>query len=75
MAKKPKILIDGMFEGRYVKAWKEVRGRNAEIVVQIWNKENCEGEPDGDWGMPGVLGLSSSISTAMSQTPVETTPS
>jgi hypothetical protein len=41
----------------YVRAWKEGKGRNAEICVQVWKGKTCpEGEPDGDWGDAGCPG-------------------
>jgi hypothetical protein len=67
--KKPKkYLFDGLKGGRYVRTWKEGRG-HGEYMVQIWNKTTPEGEPDGDWAMPGVIGLEGSIDQAMLQTP------
>lgn len=66
---KHRIEFDQLNQGRWVRAWREGRGRNAEIVVQIWNSGKPEGEPDGDWGMPAILGLSTAIAQAEVQTP------
>lgn len=52
----------------YVKAWKEGRGRNAEVMVQVWKSGKPEGEPDGDWAMPGVLPVDVAVSQALLQT-------
>lgn len=65
--KRQRYLIDGLHEGRYVRAWKEGRG-HGEYIVQVWNGRSTEGEPDGDWVMPGILGLSASVSQAILQT-------
>lgn len=66
-----RYLFDGIRAGRWVRAWREGRGRNAEIVVQIWNIGQPEGEPDGDWGMPPLLGIELAITQACLQTPTE----
>jgi hypothetical protein len=67
--KPPKYLFDGETKGHYVRAWREGTGRNAEIVVQVWkDKTTPDGEPDGDWGMPKVLGVDFSIKQAIAQT-------
>lgn len=64
MAKSPKILINENYEGRWVKCWKEKR----EWVVQIWNSGEPKGEPDGDWAMPGIIGMTAAIDQAIRQT-------
>jgi hypothetical protein len=67
--KKPKYKFDGKYNAHYVRAWKEGRGRDAEIAVQVWwAKDKPEGEPDGDWGMPGVLPVSAAIAQAVLNT-------
>lgn len=56
-------------KNHYVRAWKEGRGRNAEIMVQVWYaKDKPEGEPDGDWAMPGMLPLLTAIGQAILNT-------
>jgi hypothetical protein len=62
--KKQQFLVDELRNGRWVRAFKERR----EIVVQVWNSGKPEGEPDGDWAMPGVLGVEVSVAQAISQT-------
>ena len=69
MAKRKRYLLDGMREGRYVRAWKEGRGHRGEVMVQVWNSGKPEGEPDGDWAMPGILPVGACISQAILQTP------
>lgn len=66
--KKPKYLHDGARDGIYVRAWSEGRGRDKEIVVQVWWKPKPEGEPDGDWGMPGSLPVAAAVEQAILQT-------
>lgn len=66
---KKRYLVDEVQDGRYVRAWKEGRGRNQEVVVQIWNSGKPEGDPDGEWGMPGILGVPACVSQALKQTP------
>lgn len=66
MAKKPKYIFDGIRDGVYVRAWKEGRG-HGEIVVQVWKSGKPDGEPDGDWGMPGIIG-DAAIDQAVLQT-------
>lgn len=76
--KKPKYIHDGIRlfrkEGSpdrtdYVRAWQEGRGRNAEIVVQVWiGKDKPDGEPDGDWAMPAILGVPAAVAQAVVQT-------
>ncbi len=66
MAKRaPRILVEGIVLDKYVKAWKEGR----DYAVQVWHNKTGEGEPDGDWGMPSILGLSGSIEQSIIQTP------
>jgi len=77
--KKPNYVHDGvrLFQQQgqpdrkdYVRAWQEGRGRNADIIVQVWvGKDKPEGEPEGDWAMPGVLGIPACIAQAVVQTP------
>jgi hypothetical protein len=64
--KKPRLLVDGYQteESVYVRAWKEGR----EYAVQVWKGETPTGEPAGDWGMPGALGLAASVAQAIKQT-------
>lgn len=52
----------------YVRAWKEGKGRDREIAVQVWNSGKPEGEPEGDWGMPGILPVTAAIEQAILQT-------
>lgn len=56
-------------DGRHIRYWTEGRGRNAETIVLIWNSGKPEGDPDGDWAMPGVLGENACINQALLQTP------
>ena len=65
----PKFLLNCVRNGRWVRVWRDGRGRNSEIVVQIWNRAEPVGEPDGDWAMPGVLGVSAAVAQAELQTP------
>lgn len=67
--KKPRYLVNGSIGGRFVRAWSEGRGREAEIIVQIWNSGKPEGEPDGDWAMPKLLGETACVNQALAQTP------
>jgi hypothetical protein len=69
--KQPRYLWNSVFEGRYVRAWREGRGRNADIVVQVWNGTEPDGEPACDWAMPGRLPLDAAIAQASIQTPKE----
>ena len=70
--KKPKYTYNSkVSDGRWVRAWSEGKGRNKEFMVQVWNNGTGEGEPDGDWAMPGILGLSTSIAQAVIQTEVK----
>ncbi len=58
MPKKPKYIYDRVHEkGCYVRAWKEGRGRDRGVAVQVWWSGKPEGEPDGDWVMPPSLGM------------------
>lgn len=53
----------------YIRAWKEGRGRSAEVLVQVWlDKCRAEGEPDGDWAMPALLGEIACVQQAVLQT-------
>lgn len=68
-AKPPKLLVDTARGAHYIQAYKEGKGRNAEYVVKVWkNKATPDGEPDGDWAMPSVLGVEVSIAQAIVQT-------
>lgn len=51
MDKKPKYICDEVRHGAYVRAWKEGRGRRAEIIVQVWRSGKPEGKPAGDWAI------------------------
>ena len=66
--KKVKYLYDEMKDGIYARAWREGRGRNSEIIVHVWWKPKPEGEPDGDWGMPGMLPVSAAVDQAILNT-------
>lgn len=63
--KSPKLLVDEIRTGRYVRAWKQGRS----YVVQVWNGEKPDGDPVGDWEMPGVLGLDGAVFQALIQSP------
>lgn len=63
--KKPQT---GVVRGRYYEATKEGRGRDAEIAVQVWKGDKKEGEPVGDWGMPGILPMHAAIDQAVLNT-------
>lgn len=65
---KRKYLQDGVYHGFYVRAWREGRGRNSEIMVQVWLTQSSEGEPAGDWAMPGVLPLAAAMDQAILNT-------
>ena len=62
-----KKALTGVIRGRYYEAFKEGRGRNAEIVVKVWATDKKEGEPKDEWGMPAVLGFGASIDQAVLQ--------
>lgn len=65
MAKKIRYLVDEPRGGNYVRAFKERRN----IIVQVWlNKSEATGDPDGDWEMPGALGLDVAFAEAVAQT-------
>jgi hypothetical protein len=66
--KSKRYLFDHEYDGRYVRAWSDGKGRHREIVVQVWNSGKPEGEPDGEWGMPPEIGVASCISCAVAQT-------
>lgn len=76
MSDKPKkYQHDGLYtyDGKtvYVRAWKEGKGRNAEIAVQVWFKHingKPVGDPEGDWGMPGTLPVTAAIEQSILQT-------
>lgn len=48
----------------FVRMWKQRRDFN----VQVWLSGTPEGEPDGDWEMPGVLGPTTCMEQAILQT-------
>lgn len=65
MAKATRYLIDEARGANYVRAFKERR----DIVVQVWiGRAEPVSEPDGDWSMPGRLGLGLAVEAAVSQT-------
>lgn len=65
MAKKTMYLIDEARGGNYVRAFRERR----DFVVQVWlNRADPVSEPDGDWSMPGRLGLELAVEQAAFQT-------
>ena len=66
--KKPKYLWNAPHAGCFVRAWAESRGRNKEYAIQVWMSGKPEGEPDGDWGMPGFLPLDAAIDQAILNT-------
>ena len=78
MPKKIRYVFDGVRVHRredeadrsdYVRAWSEGKGRNKETAVQVWKgKIKPEGDPDGDWAMPGVLSVDTAIAQAVVQT-------
>lgn len=65
----PRYVCDGVEKlrnrKRYVRAWREGR----DWVIQLWEGTKPEGEPRGDWSMPGELPLSTAIAQADLQTP------
>lgn len=66
MAKKVRYLWDGPRGKDYVRAFYEQRSG---VAVQVWKgRKKPDGEPDGDWLMPRVLGLSTCIDQAVAQT-------
>lgn len=72
--KAKKFAFEGVypFDGRkpYIQAWREGRGRNAEIVVQVWNSGVPVGMSDDEWGMPGCLSIAAAIEQSILQTKV-----
>jgi hypothetical protein len=66
--KKTRYAFDGVYKGCYVRAWAEGKGRNKEIMVQVWKSGKAEGEPDGDWAMPGILPVTPAMDQAILQT-------
>lgn len=65
MAKTIRYLVNEARGGNYVRVFKERRN----FVVQVWlGKSEATGEPEGDWEMPGVLGLGVAIAQAVTQT-------
>lgn len=67
MAKR-KYIFDGVRSECYIRAWKEGRGRLAEINVEVWLSGKIEGSPDGEWVMPAILGLEASIDQSIRNT-------
>jgi hypothetical protein len=63
---KKKYVVDEVRDGRYVRAWWNTQ---RELIVQVWNAATPDGEPAGDWAMPGMLGEVACIEQAMLQTP------
>lgn len=52
MAKEIKYLHNGVYQTHFIRAWKEKR----EWAIQVWlDKAAPEGEPQGDWEMPGAF--------------------
>lgn len=66
--KKQQYVVDGPHGDAYVRAWSQGKGRNREICVQVWLHGKMEGDPQGDWAMPGVLGYEAAIAQAIIQT-------
>lgn len=65
MAKKIKYLRDQVVGDNYVRCWKE----KGALVVQVWKgKTSPNGEPEGDWAMPSMLGVEAAVSQAIKQT-------
>lgn len=62
-----KFIYDGIHGKAYARAWKEGKGRQAEIVVQVWMSGTPDGEPDGDWAMPACFGIAA-VDQAVLQT-------
>jgi len=69
--KGPKILFDQLVKGRHVRAWKEGKGRRAEMMVQVWNSGKPEGEPDVDYAMPGILPASVAVDQTLLENPIK----
>lgn len=66
MPKKIKYLVDEVRGENYIRAWKDDRHT---IAVQVWKgKKSPEGEPEGDWAMPAMLGTEVSIAQSVAQT-------
>lgn len=64
-SKEPKLAVNEVRDGHFVKSWKE----NREWVVQVWlNKPTPDGEPEGDWSYPGVLGVDVAVSQGVLDT-------
>lgn len=65
MPKSIKYAWNDVHGEHYVRAWKERRN----YAVQVWlNKTTPNGEPDGDWAYPAVLGLATVIAQAILDT-------
>lgn len=69
--KKPKILFDELVKGRHCRAWKEGKGRQSEMIVQVCNSGKPEGEPDVDYVMPGILPPSMSVEQTLIENPIK----
>lgn len=66
---KRRYRVNSRYRGHYVQSWREGRGRNAECIVLIWaNACAPDGEPDGEWAMPGDLSDQAAIDQAILQT-------
>lgn len=55
----------------WIKCWSEGRGRNKEVVVQIWYGQTNKParKPDHDIGMPGIFDPISAINQAILENP------
>lgn len=62
--KKPKILVDACRGDHYVRCWRE----NRRWVVQVWKGDKADGDPAGDWEMPGQFPMEAAIAQAVLQT-------
>lgn len=60
---KIKYQMDGIHNGAYVRAWREKR----QWAVQVWTSGKPEGDPDGDWVMPGVFSLMAAVEQSILQ--------
>lgn len=57
----------GVKRGRYYEAYKEGKGRDAEIVVNVWATDKKVGEPAHEWGMPTILPIDAAVDQAILQ--------
>lgn len=61
----PKYIFNGPWDDNtYILAWSYDR---SSYCIQVWNSNRPEGEPDGDWIMPKILGLNTAIAQAILQ--------